>query len=323
MKNRNRRYLNLIMVLILTMMILSGCGTKNVAELPAVPDTETETPAAETQGTSYPLALEDSTGKEITLTQKPTKVVSLAPSITETFFALDAEELLVGRTEYCDYPLEVSGIPSVGTLQEPNLEKIADLEADLVIASTHFKEEVKAKLEELGITVLVLNPNDSFEGVYEVIEKMGTVLDVKEKAQDLVGSMKKKIATVEETVKALSQPSVYYVVGYGEFGDYTAGKGTFISEMIARAGGLNVADDVEGWSYSLEKLVEHDPKIILVSKYYDTKAGFISSEGYKELTAVKEDTVYEIDSNLIDRQGPRLADGFEALARAIHQDAFK
>ena len=80
---------------------------------------------------------------------------------------------------------------------------------------------------------------------------------------------------------------------------------------------------MEGWSYSLEKIVEHDPQIIIVSKYYDTKIGFISTEGYKELTAVKEDKVVEIDSNLIDRQGPRLADGFEALAKAIHQDDFR
>lgn len=313
----------LILVLFLLMLVFSGCSGKKAENDPSVPSVETETPSGNSLDTAYPLVVTDSTGNEVTISEKPMNVVSLAPSITETFFALGVEELLVGRTEYCDYPSEVSGIESIGTLQEPNIEKIAELEADLVIASTHFKEEAQKKLEELGITVLVLNPNDSFEGVYDVIGKMGTVLDAQVKAGEIVVSMKEKVSSVEEKVKELSSPSVYYVVGYGEYGDYTAGKGTFISEMIERAGGINVADDVEGWSYSLEKLVEHDPQMILVSKYYETKNGFISTEGYKELTAVKEDKVVEIDSNLIDRQGPRLADGFEALAKAIHQDDFR
>jgi len=321
--NLKNKMTTLLLALFLTTMILSGCGAKTPEQSPASPEAGVETPSSESIKTEYPLVLTDSTGTEVTIAEKPMKVVSIAPSITETFFALGTEDRLIGRTDYCDYPVEVSDIASIGTLQEPNIEMIADLEADLVIASTHFKEEVQKKLEELGITVLVLNPNDSFEGVYEVIEKMGIVLDVKEKATEIVTSMKEKISSVEEQVKDLSSPSVYYVVGYGEFGDYTAGKGTFISEMIRRAGGTNVADDVEGWSYSLEKLVEHDPERILVSKYYDTKDGFIHAEGYKELTAVKEDQVIEIDSNLIDRQGPRLDDGFEALARAIHQDALR
>ncbi len=113
------------------------------------------------------------------------------------------------------------------------------------------------------------------------------------------------------------------MVGFGEFGDFTAGGGTFISEMIKRANGNNIADDVEGWSYSLEKVVEHDPEIVILSKYFDAKSGFIAANGYKDLTAVQKDNVFEIDNNLIDRQGPRLAQGFEALAKIIHPDAFK
>lgn len=322
-KSKSSKTSNILVILFLVMMVFSGCSSKKAEMNPSVPNVETETPSGNSLNTEYPILITDSTGREVTISEKPMNVISLAPSITETFFALGVEDLLVGRTEYCDYPSQVSGIESVGTLQEPNIEKITDLEADLVIASTHFKEEVQKKLEELGITVLVLNPNDSFEGVYDVIGKMGTVLDAQVKAEEIISSMKEKVSSVEEKVKELSSPSVYYVVGYGEFGDYTAGKGTFISEMIERAGGTNIADDVEGWSYSLEKIVEHDPQIIIVSKYYETKNGFINAEGYKELTAVKEDKVVEIDSNLIDRQGPRLADGFEDLARAIHQDDFQ
>ncbi|NLB20748.1 MAG: ABC transporter substrate-binding protein, partial [Clostridium sp.] len=194
---------------------------------------------------------------------------------------------------------------------------------DIVIASAHFSEDVYEKLNELEVKVIVLNPNDSFEGVYRTIETLGQIVDTNHIADELVNGMKTTVEEVEKKVSGLATPSVYYVVGFGEFGDFTAGGGTFISEMIKRANGNNIADDVEGWSYSLEKVVEHDPEIVVISKYFDAKNGFVATNGYKDLTAVKEDNVFEIDNNLIDRQGPRLAQGFEALARIIHPDAFK
>lgn len=321
-----RKIISILTVTLLTMGILSGCGVKNGEDDQTVSG-NVETPVeAETAGdehTVYPLTIEDSAGNTVVFEEKPERIVSVAPSITETVFALGAEGLLVGRTDYCDYPAEVSGIESVGTLKEPNIEKIVELDTDLVIASTHFSEDVYKKLNELGVKVVVLNPNDSFAGVYSVIEAMGEILDLSENADKLNSEMKETVAEVEDKVSGLAAPSVYYVVGYGEFGDFTAGGGTFISEMIRMANGENIADDVEGWSYSLEKIVEHDPEMVIVSKYYETKAGLIEANGYKDLSAVKAGNVFEIDSNMIDRQGPRIAEGFKALAEIIHPDAFK
>ncbi len=321
-----RKIISLLTVSLLTVGILSGCGVKN-GENDHVASGNLETPVeeetAEDEHTVYPLTIEDSAGNTVVIEEKPERIVSVAPSITETVFALGAEGLLVGRTDYCDYPAEVSGVDSVGTLKEPNIEKIVELETDLVIASTHFSDDVYEKLNELGIKVVVLNPNDSFAGVYSVIEVLGEIVDLSENADKLNNEMKETVAEVEEKVSGLSAPSVYYVVGYGEFGDFTAGGGTFISEMIRMANGENIADDVEGWSYSLEKIVEHDPEIVIVSKYYETKAGLIEANGYKDLSAVKAGNVFEIDSNMIDRQGPRIAEGFKALAEIIHPDAFK
>lgn len=318
------KFFALLITLTMAVSLMVGCASQEKPKVTESTGTPVETPSLESsKGTQYPLTISDSTGHEIVIDRKPQKVVSVAPSITETIFALGAESQLVGRTDYCDFPAEVSQIATIGTLQEPNIEKIVELEADLVIASTHFKEDVLKKLQELEIPVIVLNPNDSFEGVYDVIEKLGLIFDQKTESQEVVSTMKKKISSVKDKVASLAPPTVYYVVGYGEFGDFTAGGGTFISEMIHDAGGRNVADDVDGWSYSVEKLVEHDPEILLVSKYFGAKQGVIEGEGYKELTAVKTGKIHEIDNNLIDRQGPRLADGFEELARAIHPDAFK
>lgn len=316
----------LLTATILTAGIFTGCSVKEDLKTP-VENEPIETPEEieeiKEEHTVYPLTIEDSFGNTVILENKPERIVSVAPSITETIYAIEAEELLVGRTDYCDYPAEVSMVESVGTLTEPNIEKIVELEADLVIASTHFSDDVYEKLNELDIQVIVLNPNDSFEGVFSVIDALGEITDASSEAENLIEEMRASIEDVKGKVNGRTAPNVYYVVGYGEFGDYTAGGGTFISEMIELANGRNIADDVEGWSYSLEKIVEHDPDMLIVSKYYDMKKGLMEANGYKELSAVRLGNVFEIDNNTIDRQGPRLAEGFEALARLIHPDAFK
>lgn len=320
-----RKIMNVLMVTLLSAGIFGGCGVKQDEAKPVIGTVETPLEVVQTtaEHTVYPLTIEDSFGNSVVLEKKPDKIVSVAPSITETIFALDAEELLVGRTDYCDYPMETSAIASIGTLKDPNIEKIVELGTDLVIASTHFSDEVYKKLNELGIQVIVLNPNDSFEGVYGVIETLGEITDSNDEANVLNEGMMKKVSEVQTKVKGLEAPSVYYVVGFGEYGDFTSGGGTFISEMIKMANGNNIASDVEGWSYSVEKVVEHDPDLLIVSKYNEAKAGIIEANGYKDLGAVTQGKVFEIDNNLIDRQGPRLAEGFEALARIIHPDAFK
>lgn len=321
-----RKIMSILMVTLLTAGVIAGCSLKEEVIKPSdneAVETPVEVIVTGEEHTVYPLTIEDSEGNKVIIEAKPERIVSVAPSITETMFALDVEELLVGRTDYCDYPVEVSGVASIGTLKDPSIEKIVELETDLVIASTHFSEDVYEKLKELDIQVIVLNPNDSFEGVYGVIDALGEITDSKDKAEALNEEMKNTVLEVQTKVEGLEAPSVYYVVGFGEYGDFTAGGGTFISEMIKMANGVNVADDVEGWSYSVEKVVEHDPDMLIVSAYFDTKAGIVEANGYKDLKATSEGKVFEIDNNLIDRQGPRLAEGFKALAMIIHPDAFK
>lgn len=272
--------------------------------------------------TVYPLTLKDHADREITIDKKPEAIVTLAPSLTETVFALGAQDTLKGRTNYCTYPAEVSEIDSVGTLKDPNIEVIAEIAPDVIFASTHFQEETMNKLDELGFTVVILSSQDSFEGVYDVIEKAGLILDKQVEAGELVAEMTEKVNHVIEAVDTLEPTNVYYVVGYGEYGDYTAGNGTFISEMITMAGGENAANDTDGWTYSLEKLVEKDPYMLVCSKYHNTKTGIEAANGYMDLTAVQEGRLFEIDNNLLDRQGPRLADGLVELAKILHPEAF-
>lgn len=273
--------------------------------------------------TSYPLSFKDSYNREIKLEKEPTKIISTSPNITEIVSALDKKDKLIGRSDFCNYPADVKNISSIGGIQSPNIEKIVELKPDIVIASSLIKKEVVQKLEALNIKVAVINENDSFEGTYTTIKKVGQILNANGKAEEIVSNMEKKVASISEKVKGKNTPGIYYVIGYGKDGDFTAGKDTFISKMINMAGGKNVADDTTGWAYSVEKLIEKNPDIVICSKYMDAKSGIKNTNGYKDLPAVKNNKLYEIDNDVLDRQGPRLADGLEELAKIIHPEVFK
>lgn len=334
MKNMKKSFILLLaMVMVLSFV---GCGTKadnasdknpmtNV-EPTSQPTTEPTTeptaePTVDSNTVNYPLTIKDSNGTEVTFENEPEKVVSVAPNISELIYAIGAGERLVGRTDYCDYPEEVLSVESIGTLRSPDIEKIISLEPDVVIASTHFLEESEKQLTDLGIKVVVLYEEHDVTGVYTMIETLGDIFNVKENATKVVNEMKTTIEEVTTAVKDLEAPSVYYVVGYGEGGDYTAGGDTFVGQLITMAGGKNIAQEVSGWSYSLESLMEADPDVIVLADY--NKDGFMTADNYKELSAVKNGKVYAIDTNLLDRQGNRNAEGIKELAKLFHPEAFE
>ncbi|WP_313133594.1 ABC transporter substrate-binding protein [Anaerocolumna sp.] len=333
------KYLRKILAILCCMTLVFGlvaCNSKtdnvpgnsdvNPAETSVEEKNTESTPAPEEpeslpEETKYPLTITDSEGTEVTFDSEPKKVVSVAPNITETIYQLGLESRLVGRTDYCDYPKEALDIESIGTLKSPDIEKIISLDPDVVIASTHFNEDSNKKLTDLGVKVVVLYAENDIEGAYSIIETMGTIFNVNEAAATAVKDMQTSINETKELIKDLDKPSVYFVVGFGEFGDFTAGGDTFIGQMISLAGGNNIAQDVSGWSYTLESLVEADPDIIIMSE--DMKSDFETAENYKDLTAVKNDQVYGIDKNILERQGYRNAEGLRTLAEIMHPEAFK
>lgn len=342
-KMSKMKKLALTLVTVLTVMNLAACAGSQTEKSEAV-ETQTaeEQVTVETEGVSseeilteenssedissneeitYPLTVTDSNGEEVELAQEPQKVVSVAPNLTEMMYALGIGDRLVGRSDYCDYPSEAVDIQSVGTISSPDIEMIISLEPDVVIVSTHFDEENTKKLEELQIPVLTLYEEKDVTGVYDMITTLGQAMNCVEQAQTLVRDMQDTIAEVEEKVAGLETPSVYYVVGYGEYGDYTAGGDTFVGGMLTMAGGDNIAKDVSGWSITHEELIEADPSIIIISEYM--KSDFMSMENYSELTAVKEGNVYTLDTNMLDRQGYRNAEGIKALAEIFHPEVFE
>lgn len=336
MNNLKKKLLVMLMTLSMA-LALFGCGNGAAQEQPEAKGgggTETEAPPADVsqqeassqqeepmQQAAYPLTVTDSNGDEVTLESEPQKIVSVAPNLTELVYALGAGDLLVGRSDYCDYPQEVSAVESVGTITTPDIEKLISFEPDLVLVSTHFDEENTQKLNELNVPVLTLYEENSMEGVYDMVETLGTALNRSTQAEECISQMQEIVSETEDKVKGLDAPTVYYVVGYGEYGDYTAGGDTFVGKMLEAAGGDNIAKEVTGWSITLEEIIEKDPSIIIIGE--SMKDDFMSSPNYSDLTAVKENRVYGIDNNMLDRQGYRNAEGLRTLAEIFHPEAFE
>ncbi|GAU77344.1 helical backbone metal receptor [Fusibacter sp. 3D3] len=249
------------------------------------------------------------------------RVVSLAPSVTEILFAIGAGDTLVGRTLYCNYPTEAKAIQTVGSLYEPDLEGILDLEPEVVIAATHINEDVLKTLTSAKIQTLTQKSPSKINEIYTFISKLGALVDHKYEARALISSLKLKVDRVNQTVALIPESerkTIYYVVGTGKK-EHTAGNGTFINEVLQVAGGINVATDVEGWSYSLEKLIEHNPSYLFGEGYnYDT---MIASDNYKNLKALKDDHYIKIDSNVFSIPGPRVIDlGLKQIIHTLYPD---
>jgi len=269
------------------------------------------------------LEFTDSYGRDVVIPSKPLTIVSLGPNVTEIIFSLGKGNNLIGRTQFCDYPAETASIEAVGNMQEPNIERIIELNPDIVIASTHVSPEKIGLLEKAGIATVGIYNDSTFEGVYSTIRDIGKVLGESNNAERLIFEMGITISDVAKRVAGKSEPSIYYVVGFGDWGDFTAGGDTFINQMIEMAGGNNIASDVNGWSYSLEKIIEKDPDYIICSQFWGTKESFEATPNYKDLRAVQEGNLIAIDNNILDRQGYRNAEGVKTLAQIFHPEAFK
>jgi iron complex transport system substrate-binding protein len=265
----------------------------------------------------------ETNNKNTAIDNKPERIVSVAPSITELIYALGKGKTLVGRTDYCNYPKEAETVPSVGELINPNIEKMVELNPDLVIATANFSDEIIKKLEELGIRVVILYEGIDLEGAYDSIATLGEVIYAEEEASNLILEIQQKVEEVKAKVKDKEKPKVYYAADFGKNGDYTATGDTFIGQILEIAGGKNIAKGSTGWKYSLEEIIENDPEYILISKYYGMKDSFMDTAGYKELSAVKNNNVIEIDDDILARQGPRLGQAIEELAKIFHPDLFK
>jgi len=317
--------------LLLTLVVLLAACTTSPATSVAPSESSATTSAASASESAslaaYPTTLTDDAGREITLEAEPATIVSLAPSNTEIVCALDACDRLAGVTDFDDYPDEVVEVDKVVTMAQVDVEAVVAAEPDLVLAAGNelTPTAVIDQLADLGLPVLVLYPGSLGE-VMADIELVGTALGREETAEALVDDMAARIAAVESAVADRERPRTFYEVSVFEGSIYTAGEGSFLASLIETAGGDPITGDALSTSIALEDLVAADPELILLGDAtYDetiTPETVSARAGWGTMTAVADDRVVVVTEDVvITRPGPRIVDGLEALARAIHPDA--
>ena len=274
---------------------------------------------------SAAITVTDMAGREIALDAPATKVVALTASDCEILAALGAEDTLVGRGEYCDYPESILEVPAVQSGADTNLEQIIALEPQVVImAKMAQTEEQVAALEEAGIRVVVSDAQD-IEGVYTAIRLIGALVGRNDEAEAMVADMQSAFADIAAKSENTGK-TVYFEVSPLQWGLWTAGKGTFMDELATLCGLTNAFADVEGWAeISEEQVLERDPDyIVTISMYYGegpTPVEEIKSRaGWEGLKAVQNDAILNADSNEISRPGPRLTDAAETLYQFVSGD---
>lgn len=257
----------------------------------------------------------DDYGRTVEVPSSPTRIVSTSPAVTEIIFALGGGDLLIGRTDFCTYPDEAQKIESIGGISNLNVEKILSLKPDLVLSGSMIPKKSTMQMENMGVPTVCVIEQQKFEGLYDNISKIGRLINRTPEADSLISSIKKTAKFIQQANADKQPPSVYYVVGFGASGNFTAGGNSFINDIITMAGGHNIAADITGWSYSLEMLMSSEPDFVVIRR--EDSASFCQTKPYCNLEAVKEGHVIGIESGLIDLQVPRNIEAIKQLHKHL------
>ncbi len=316
------RKLGLAMIVAAAMMFVAGC--RDVA--PPVSSGTVSSDGA----IDWPRTITDDLGVEITLDGPPRRIVSISPGMTEIIFALGEGDRLVGVTDFCDYPAGAADKERIGGMTNPSIEKVVGLDPDLTLITRGAPIEVVKALRAAGLPVIGKSAA-TLADVIKLVRDIGGYLDVNAEAERVAEGLQLRLSSVKQQAEGLypdgDGPSVLMIIGLEPV--FVAGPGSFVDDMIELCGGRNVVggegeEEVSAWpQYSLERIVEHDPEVILsaLSGHEMDEGGTLARlrglAGWCELTAVKRGRVHDIDGDIMLRTGPRLLDGLEETARLI------
>jgi cobalamin transport system substrate-binding protein len=271
----------------------------------------------------------DMLGRSVSVPDGPLRLVSLAPSLTESVFALGRGDWLVGVTDFCDYPPEARLKPKVGGSVTHDLERIIQLRPSLVLITQDGNPlQTVARLTQLGLPVFAVTP-DSFGGILKSILSLGRALKAEAAAAKLVQQIQDRASWVRRTVQGRPRPRTLYLVWSDPL--VAAGPGTFVGDLLEMAGGENIVRERSvgyphlGW----EEVVERAPEVIVVTEHREPDRSATGVEvlrsnwsRWQSIPAVRSGRILELPGDTILRPGPRVVEGLEALSRAIHPEAF-
>lgn len=283
-------------------------------------------PGCESETSQSPTAniptreMTDDLGHSVKIPVAVERAVSLAPNLTEIVFAVGAGDRLVGVTTFCDYPLEAREIRKIGDTINPNIENIIALKPQVVLVSTASQiENFTKQLEARNIAVFVTNPN-SLEDIYKSIFKIGDIFGKNEEAAKTVENLIKRVGKIETRTRPASSVKVFLQISKESL--YTIGKDSFLTDLIGRAGGVSVTADL-ATAYpkiSKETAIALNPDAIILSESEDNRE---PNDVFKNSPAARNGRVFHIGADLLSRPGPRVVDGLEQMAKALHPENFK
>ena len=268
----------------------------------------------------------DDLGRSVNIGKIPQRIISLSPSNTEILFALGLGDSVVGVTEYCNYPPEALDKAKVGEFYKPDIERIIALHSDLILADSIHAKEVILALEERGLTVFALAP-ENLDGILEDIQMVGRITGKEQEASELVNQMGSRIKAVTDKTENLQErPRLFYITWHDPL--WTIGVGTFIHELVEKAGGVNIFQDVTGHkAVDIELVIARNPEVIIACAGHgaarDEPFDWAESEPKLQPTeARKNNRIHQIDADLVSRPGPRIVDALEWFAYFIHPEIF-
>ena len=251
------------------------------------------------------------------------RIVSLAPSVTETLFALGAGPEVVGVSQYCDYPPQVRDLPRVGSFLTPNLEAIIALRPTLVVGLELSSDvrEIRA-LNSMGYPVLLVS-DDSLQQIETSIEKVGARINRQDDAHRLVAQIQSQIAAVQNRLAHAKPLRALMLVGHQPI--VAVGPGTYLDELMRIARADNIADAVgQQWPHlSMEFIIAMRPEVVLDGAMGTDQSSSISFwEKYPTIPAVRDHRVYGYAEDPMLHAGPRVGQSLEIIARKIHPEAW-
>jgi iron complex transport system substrate-binding protein len=254
----------------------------------------------------------------------PGRIVSMAPNVTEILFALGLGGRIVGVTRFCDWPSEAKAIPKIGGLVDPNIEVIRSLDPDLVIAFRGNPLRLVDRVRKLGLAVFVLDIGEDLDELFPLIERIGRVTRTETRAAELVAGLRSRVEAVDAGLRgALSRPKVFALL-YGQ-GLWTCGGESYLDDLIARAGGVNVAAALpKKWTlYKRERIIKDDPDVVFIlaraeDDFASGRDRLARTPGMDGVAAVRTGRIFELDENAASRFGPRLVDVLVRMATLLH-----
>jgi iron complex transport system substrate-binding protein len=278
-------------------------------------------PAAAAQA-STPVT--DEIGRTVKVPAEAQRIVSLAPNLTETVFALGKGDILSGDTDFCDFPPAAAQKQHVGGPVNPNLEQIVLLRPDLILAAMINRRETVDALERLGLPVYVSDPHTVDEMVSST-ERLGGILHAEAVATPLVDNLRARLAELDRRLSGTTPRRVLFVVWSDPL--ISMGRETFLADALRRAGAQSVIQTAEEWPrISLESVAASQPEYLIFAPDQGDEAkpdidALRVKPGWRDLDAVKQGNIIVI-SDAINRPTPRMVDAIEQLARALHPDVF-